>query len=624
MDSVVLSHLLAQAERQRLTLFIGPDLPQAVTGVPSAAELAAGMAKRFGLTGLDPSPALADVAQAAGRMRFRDVLQYLMDHLGGGQDPQPVDLLLARLPVERYVTTRLDDLLGRAFEKVGRSAQALVTDFDAGFVDRSKPMLLKLYGDLRQPTSLTVTQDQLFDLPRDKRGLLRLVEQIFSSDTVLFLGADLDSPDFLALWRGVLRDLGRLAPRAYAAPARPLSPQTKAVWADRNITVLDDAPLAVVQALAERLAPVGTTPPPPAIRPSQLAPRPSPPITTYRNFDLELSRAVDGHILARVLRSPEGEGESAVADFAEMPPPLDGTPTLRGVDEEMGRRLFPGGVAERWAASLATADRAATDQAKVGLRLRLFLADPSLAGVAWEAAKLGDSWPALSTVTPVVRYVSTGRRTDTLAAAHPLRMLALISDAVSLGLPALDTARERALLAEALAPLEAKGALKVEWRAGAITRRGVLDDLRRVQPHLLHFIGHGLYDEASGLGSLVLSGEGGDPALVTTEDLAILLDGTPVQFAFFNACRSGRAAGGVAQAVVRSSVAAAVGMQVDAPDQAAADFAGAVYRAIADGWPIDAAVAEGRKLLSTTLGVGSPWWALPALYSRLEDGRLFG
>jgi hypothetical protein len=65
-------------------------------------------------------------------------------------------------------------------------------------------------------------------------------------------------------------------------------------------------------------------------------------------------------------------------------------------------------------------------------------------------------------------------------------------------------------------------------------------------------------------------------------------------------------------------------MQVDAPDTAAADFAGAVYRAIADGWPIDAAVAEGRKLLSTTLGVGSPWWALPALYSRLEDGRLFG
>ncbi len=620
MNPTALTHLLDEAQRRRLTLFIGPDLPQAVTGLPSAGDLAAGLAKHLGLSGLGDAPALADVAQAAGRLRFRDTLQFLMDRLdSSGRDPQPVDLLLARLPVDLFITTRLDDGLGRAFEQVSRPAQALVSDFDAGFVDRSKPTLLKLYGDLRQPTSLTVTQDQLFDLPRDKRGLLRLVEQAFSTSTLLFLGADLESPDFLSLWRGVLRDLGRLAPMAYAAPARPLSPQAKALWADRNITVLDDAPLDLVQTLAERLPPEGTTPIRPRPPGSRLLPPVTPPIQRYRNFDLELSRRADGRILARVLRSPEGEGESAVADFAEMPPPLDGAATLRGTDEEMGRRLFPGGVAERWAASLAT-----TDRAEEGLRLRLFLADPSLAGVAWEAAKLGDKWPALSTVTPVVRYVSTGRRTDTLAAAQPLRMLVLISDAAELGLPVLDTARERALLAEALAPLEAKGALKVEWRTGAVTRRGLLDDLRRIQPHLLHFIGHGLHDEATGLGSLVISGDGGEPVLLTTEDLAILLDGTPVQFAFFNACQSGRAAGGVAQAVVRSSVAAAVGMQVDAPDQAAADFAGAVYRSIADGWPIDAAVAEGRKLLSTTLGVGSPWWALPALYSRLEDGRLFG
>ena len=143
MNPTALTHLLDEAQRRRLTLFIGPDLPQAVTGLPSAGDLAAGLAKHLGLSGLGDAPALADVAQAAGRLRFRDTLQFLMDRLdSSGHDPQPVDLLLARLPVDLFITTRLDDGVGRAFEQGSRPAQALGSDVDARFGDRSKHTLV--------------------------------------------------------------------------------------------------------------------------------------------------------------------------------------------------------------------------------------------------------------------------------------------------------------------------------------------------------------------------------------------------------------------------------------------------------------------------------------------------
>ena len=148
-----------------------------------------------------------------------------------------------------------------------------------------------------------------------------------------------------------------------------------------------------------------------------------------------------------------------------------------------------------------------------------------------------------------------------------------------------------------------------------------------MQPHLLHFVGHGAYDETTRQGSLAFAREtGGDVEAdwVTTEELAILLDGPNIRFGLFNACQTGRGAGGVAHALVRSSLPAALGMQADLPDSAAIAFAGGFYRALADRWPVDAAVVEGRKFLQGVVGLDAPWWALPVLYMRAEDGRLFG
>ena len=76
---------------------------------------------------------------------------------------------------------------------------------------------------------------------------------------------------------------------------------------------------------------------------------------------------------------------------------------------------------------------------------------------------------------------------------------------------------------------------------------------------------------------------------MTTEELSILLDGLNIRFGLFNACQTGRGAGGVAHALVRSSLPAALGMQADVPDNAAIAFADGFYCALADRWPVGAA-----------------------------------
>jgi hypothetical protein len=646
MNEAFLNLILDEIRRGRLTCFIGADLPSSVTGLPNGYDLAQELATYYNLSPRDKRPAFCALAQQVGRARRRDVVQFLMERLETlNRTPQPFDLLLARLPINLFITTRYDDLLERAFQMAQRPLQAIVTDLDASLHRADRATLIKLYGDLRQPHTLTLTEDDLYDLVAQKRGVLDLVQQAFSNGTVLFLGYDLYNPDFLTLWREVLRRLKEYAPLAYATMSETMTAADRQLWRDRNIEVLDESPLAIVQALVSRLsshwpempaaqmttaeetsvrvpafALTGTHPSGPSTILEQITREATPPVAAYRNFDLELSREGDS-ILARVLRSPEGEDTALMAASDIWPPSLDGLETLSGVDEQIGRCLLPGAVGERWAASLATAEAAGE-----GLRLRLFLREASLAGIAWEAAKIRDRWLALRPQTPIVRYVSAARPPGTVEVNGPLHLLVLLSALSTEESSPLDLAAERTALEEALHSLQVLGKVQIDWLEGSLTRSDLLDALRRLQPHLLHFVGHGFYDETTCQGGLILERPGANkqvPDPVGTAELGVMLDGSHVRLALLNACQTGRAVGGVAEALVKRVLPAAVGMQADVPNEAAVAFASAFYRAIADGWPIDAATVEGRRFLAAQVGLDSPWWALPVLYMRSEEGWLF-
>jgi len=239
---------LAEAlERRTLALFIGADLPQAVTGLPSRADLARALAHRHELA---ETLSLAEVAQRVGhRYEFTSFLRDELDTTG--QSPQPCHRRIVELvqayQVETLITTAYDNLLQRAFQEAGVGLNHLVRGSDVGFSRRGRPTLIRLYGDAQQVDTLVVTADDHYGLwrDRDKENLLSEVRAALLKNVVLLLGYNLADPDCHLLWREVLDRAGRFAVGAYAVwPGLPAADVQ--MWRDRGITILDADPLGIL------------------------------------------------------------------------------------------------------------------------------------------------------------------------------------------------------------------------------------------------------------------------------------------------------------------------------------------------------------------------------------------
>ncbi len=243
----------------RLTLFLGADLPAALTGLPSRADLAAGLAQRHGLpAGLSLAAAAQRVMQRGNRFAFTDYLGQRLDPLS--KPPQPIYQLIAQLATPIVITTAYDNLLEQAFQQAGAPINRIVRDSDLAFADPHHRTLIKLYGDLQQRDTLVVTEDDHYGLwrSRDKEGILDEVRRAMRGNAVLFLGYNLADPDFLLLWREVLDRMGRFALGAYAV-GLGMSPDERCVWEDRQVRIIDLEPLAL---LAQLAAPAGADAPP--------------------------------------------------------------------------------------------------------------------------------------------------------------------------------------------------------------------------------------------------------------------------------------------------------------------------------------------------------------------------
>jgi CHAT domain-containing protein len=100
----------------------------------------------------------------------------------------------------------------------------------------------------------------------------------------------------------------------------------------------------------------------------------------------------------------------------------------------------------------------------------------------------------------------------------------------------------------------------------------------------------------------------------------VILEGdTALRLVFLNACAGARADErdafqGTAQHLVRQGVPVVVAMQFDIVSSRAAALAQEFYRAVADGYPVEAALTEARKALFTA--DGAPDWATPVIFTR--------
>jgi hypothetical protein len=359
---------------------------------------------------------------------------------------------------------------------------------------------------------------------------------------------------------------------------------------------------------------------------------------TYLDLDLMFTRSEAGYRV-QVLRSPAGDGQLAVFDapftdlelenfalkvgrFRARTRRVEAAPVTAAKD--VGSRLYNAVFADAVHECLRRSlDHARDENAQ--LRIRLRLSDcPELANLPWEMLyDQGDDWfIALSNMTPVVRYIQLPDPPRALHVTLPLRVLVIRSEPVDY--PRLDLEAEWAQVAAALSELTDAGAIAFTELASP-----TMSDLRRAllrdSFHVLHYMGHGGFDEQSG-GVLLFADRTGHSVPVTAGDLGVLLrDHTSMRLAVLNACEGARSDpadpfAGVADTLVRRGIPAVVAMQYEFSDDAAIEFAPALYGALAAGLPIDAAVGEARKAVYT---VSPLEWATPVLYLRAADGQLF-
>lgn len=242
------------------------------------------------------------------------------------------------------------------------------------------------------------------------------------------------------------------------------------------------------------------------------------------------------------------------------------------------------------------------------VRLRLNSKLPDLIAIPWEYLydRKREHWLALQPDLSLVRNLPVPGRKP-VAVEGMLRVLVMISDPSDL--PPLDTAAEWANL-EAVADVAAIDLIRVEPTYAALL--GAL----RQQPHVFHFIGHGAFDTATQQGLLYLQGDDGSADPVPAERLTRVLTGCEsLRLALLNACQGATAGNrsafaGVAQKLIQQGLPAVIAMQTPILDTDALVFSQEFYRALADGYNLEAALGEGRKRIDDC----SSAWGVPALY----------
>jgi CHAT domain len=362
---------------------------------------------------------------------------------------------------------------------------------------------------------------------------------------------------------------------------------------------------------------------------------------TYQDFDMLLERAGQNAYRVRVVNAPAGPTPSIsfTVPFSQLE--LEnfvlkiGRPrrVVRRVDapettaiKSFGGQLYSALFHDELEVNLR---RSLTEAAakRAGLRIRLRLSDaPELAELPWEFLydRTRNSFLALAHRTPLVRFLEVPDPPRPLLVSPPLRVLVMIASPSDY--PQLDVEQEWAKLGDALGPLEQAGHVQME-RLEAATLAALRQRLRRDDWHVFHFIGHGGFDQDTQDGVLLLEDQAGRGLRVSGQDLGVLLnDHDSLRLVVFNACEGARADpsdpfAGTAQSLLQRGVPAVVAMQFEITDPAAIKFAQELYAAVADGYPLDAAVTEARKAIWAD--GNQVEWATPVLYLCAPDGRIF-
>jgi hypothetical protein len=215
--------LIEAFDNQTVAIFVGAGLSIGA-GLPSWYQLISELASRIShelpprqwITG----DALIDAAQAyINEQGLQSLVLFLKDKLDTTDiTPTIAHQALVKLPISIVFTANYDDLLEQAYRDVGKRVHVVVRESDIAFM-RNSPNdvnIIKLYGDLNQPSTIVLAREQYERFFLEKEQMLKLLETELGRLNMLYLGWSHSDPHFNLVFGQMLNRFGKFLRSGYA------------------------------------------------------------------------------------------------------------------------------------------------------------------------------------------------------------------------------------------------------------------------------------------------------------------------------------------------------------------------------------------------------------------------
>lgn len=292
-----LAQLIAQ---DNALLFVGAGLRQELGDESIVAQIADALAARIDYQKEDRSlEAVARDFQALnGRPALVRALVEEVEKLG--VQPAPIHQLIADavLPSTKVITTRFDRLLERALDQFAKPYVLIKRDEDLVAFDEGRVTLIKIMGDIQEPESLVITEDDVDRFIRRLPTVSDLIRAYLATKTLIFIGYDLNSRHFRRFLLQVTDDLGDFRRHSYAITNQPVGPADQRYWAEQKVEIQQRDPLAFLEELAAAVKEASRREQPPQAEENLLAGLANLPLPDHPYKALESFQASDAAIFA--------------------------------------------------------------------------------------------------------------------------------------------------------------------------------------------------------------------------------------------------------------------------------------------------------------------------------------
>lgn len=325
-----------------------------------------------------------------------------------------------------------------------------------------------------------------------------------------------------------------------------------------------------------------------------------------------------GHAYARSYERPADSDDRTESANLVAANPL---PSPDQILEDLGSMLWQALASDR-----ATQERLTSLIADDGrVRLVFTVKDGVVSGIPWECLYIPALrvFAGLTLKTSVIRNVLDPVSLVPRTMSRPVRILLVSSTPKNL--PWINNKNEIELIRRILGPAARTGKVRVDVLEDP-DERELQDRLRVFRPHIFHFTGHGAM-QPNGEGIIALADE--DKMAITVSALRFgeILREQEILLAILDSCFSGGEssydmAQSVARVLVERGVPTAIATTREVLDLAATQFMREFYSALADGYPVEAAVVEARRLLRAKGQDWSAWVMYAVAESPLLELRL--